>query len=317
MRLRLALGFTLLFVLVAQVARARLAARPPPGQRVDVGGRAVHLWCTGEGSPTVVLEAGLNDGAVQWSLVQAGLRGRVCSSDRAGLGFSDLAPHPPSLEHAVDDLHAALTAAHVEGPLVLVGHSYGALVVRAFQVRYPERVVGLLLVDPAHEVLLDEEALLSRALEDTASQFASLSWLSRLGLLALWPEAIPDRGLAGDALAQYRARLAAGPYFEAAGAETRHFTKSLAAARALPSLGDVPLVVLSRGRADPLPGLTPAEAERWEATWTRGQLTSSRLSTRSRHVVAPGAGHQLPLEAPELVIEWATRLTSSELALGR
>src|SRR5215212_6374691 len=122
----------------------------PVGERVDSGGRALFLSCTGTGSPTVVLEAGSGNGADTWAAVQPEIARftRVCSYDRTGLGQSDSAPiGVRTVQDSVDDLHALLTAADISGPIVLAGHSLGGLIVRLYTSQYPDDVAGLVLVD--------------------------------------------------------------------------------------------------------------------------------------------------------------------------
>ena len=97
---------------------------PPPGQLIDIGGYRLHLYCTGHGDPTVILESGLAGPALQWALVQQELEEstRVCSYDRAGLGWSYIGPSPRTSQQMVNELHALLHNAGVQGPYVLVGH---------------------------------------------------------------------------------------------------------------------------------------------------------------------------------------------------
>jgi pimeloyl-ACP methyl ester carboxylesterase len=120
------------------------------GNRVDIGGRALYVSCTGTGTPTVVLEAGGGNSADTWAGVQPEIARftRVCSYDRAGLGQSDPAPAGVrTVQDSVDDLHALLTAADISGPIVLAGHSLGGLIVRLYASQYPGDVAGLVLVD--------------------------------------------------------------------------------------------------------------------------------------------------------------------------
>ena len=99
--------------------RRDLRTHPAPGQLVDVGGHRLHLWCSGEGSPVVVLETGAGGSSLQWNQVQPGVARttRVCAYDRAGLGWSDLGPTPRSAAKIVDELHILLETAGVAGPL--------------------------------------------------------------------------------------------------------------------------------------------------------------------------------------------------------
>lgn len=121
----------------------------------DVGGRQMYLSCVGEGSPAVVLESGMGDPAAPWLGVESAVAGftRVCSFDRPNTAgsASDPAPKPRDLTDAVDDLRTLLEVAEVPGPYVLVGHSFGGLIVRMFAGEYPEDVGGIVLVDSSHE----------------------------------------------------------------------------------------------------------------------------------------------------------------------
>src|SRR5438067_10878185 len=124
----------------------------PPGRLVDVGGWRLHINCTGKArasQPTVVLEAGIGDFSVEWSLVQPGVAkfARVCSYDRAGAGWSELGPHPRTMHQIVYELHILLEKADVRPSYVLVGHSYGGWLVRLFASKYRSEVAGMVLVE--------------------------------------------------------------------------------------------------------------------------------------------------------------------------
>src|SRR5215510_4849574 len=121
---------------------------PPPGKLVDIGGWRLHLNCTGEvraSQPTVILESGIGDFSVEWSLVQPDVSkfARVCSYDRAGDGWSEMGPHPRTFHQIAYELHTLLDKADVKPPLVLVGHSYGGGLVRQYQSIYPSEVAGI------------------------------------------------------------------------------------------------------------------------------------------------------------------------------
>src|SRR5689334_7171128 len=133
---------------VSEAADAR--AYPPPGQMVDVGGYRLHINCVGTGSPTVVIDAGWGDSSGAWSSwVQpsAASTTRVCTYDRAGLGYSEPGPLPRTAARFARELHTVLRNAEVPGPYVLVGHSAGGLTVRVFADAYPAEVVGVVLID--------------------------------------------------------------------------------------------------------------------------------------------------------------------------
>ncbi len=128
-----------------------------PGTMVDVGGHSLYLQCVGSGSPTIVWEAGAQGSGwtntAQYLLGKLAETSRVCVYDRAGLGWSEPGPYE-ELSHwsaAVADLHTTLEKAGEKGPFVMVGHSYGGLLVRLFAYTYPKEVAGVVAIDPAHE----------------------------------------------------------------------------------------------------------------------------------------------------------------------
>jgi L-ascorbate metabolism protein UlaG (beta-lactamase superfamily)/pimeloyl-ACP methyl ester carboxylesterase len=135
------------------VPRDDVIAIARPGALVDVGGRKIHVNCTGSGSPTVVLVAGEESFAMDWFLVQPDVAKttRVCSYDRAGTGWSDPSGHPETAEGVVSDLHEALRTAGEKPPYVLVGHSIAGIYARIYQLRYRDEVSGLVLVAGLHE----------------------------------------------------------------------------------------------------------------------------------------------------------------------
>src|ERR671910_1269326 len=124
-------------------------AYPPPGEMVDVGGYSLHINCVGQGSPTVVLDAGSGAMSAHWVRVQREVSGttRVCFYDRAGMGWSEMGPDPRDAKQITGELHTLLSKAGIEGPYVLVGHSFGGMYMQTYAARYPEEVAGVALVD--------------------------------------------------------------------------------------------------------------------------------------------------------------------------
>ena len=131
------------------------AAQPPqmPGALVDVGGRRLHLDCRGSGRPTVVVENGGGAFSVDWALVQPAVAKftRICTYDRAGYAWSDPSPLRNLPAEAIADFQLLLRTVSLEPPVVLVGQSIGGILVRDYQRRFPELVVGMVLVDPTHD----------------------------------------------------------------------------------------------------------------------------------------------------------------------
>jgi pimeloyl-ACP methyl ester carboxylesterase len=134
----------------ALASRSDLQRFPAPGRLIDVGGHKLHLYESGSEGPAVILESGISASSLNWRAVQSEIAkvARVCSYDRAGLGWSELCRQPCIPSALAAQLYSLLRAAGIPGPYVLVGHSFGALIVHAFAVEHPDETVGLVLVDP-------------------------------------------------------------------------------------------------------------------------------------------------------------------------
>ena len=143
-------------ILYQWIATRRYRQRfAPPGEFVDVGGHRLHVHCKGGGTPVVLLEAGIAASSISWSLVQSEIASftRACAYDRSGLAWSDAASCPTTFEQIVGELTRVLAYVAPHDRYVLVGHSFGIFVIRAYAERHPDKVVGLVLVDPPTEWL--------------------------------------------------------------------------------------------------------------------------------------------------------------------
>jgi len=309
-RLRRILGLGAGLLVIALVAGAvfqRMSERkdlqlfPPPGKMVDVGGRHLHLYCTGIGSPTVVLIAGLGNDVNHWSSVQPSIAEftRVCSYDRAGLGWSDPSSEPKSADRIVKDLETLLERAGEKPPYILAGHSNGGPYVRLYAAAQPENVAGLLLIDPNPENAPSCSGLpaSSRLLYGSLVSLAPFG-VPRLLLPVLFPlDSSPLSPEAKEKHAALRARTSA---IEAVWAEQAEVCAMLEAVRNSDGLPpNIPIVLLSAGKRPA--GATPGVEE-------MHKQTAEQLSAIDFTVVED-AGHWIQLDRPDLVISRVKLLT--------
>lgn len=263
---------------------------------VDVGGFRMHLYCIGQGSPTVILESGLSDTWLHWYKVQPRVAQftRVCSYDRAGLGWSEPSPKPRTSRMIAEELHALLTRANVTPPFVLVGHSAGGLHARMYTSLYPSDVVGMVLVDASHPEQYRRIAA------------GKNPWLeSVLRQKRLMPFGIPrylgwcGQGM-GDVQPAFRSFDCTMQQKAGWLAETESGDESRRQVGETGSLGDMPLVVLSHD-----PGVNKPDFEQrksYEVSWEQMQEELARLSSRGTRIVAEGSGHHIHRDRPDLVI---------------
>ena len=295
----LAILFAAAGFLYENISEARdFRFHPMPGQRIDVGGYKLHIDCTGQGTPVVILDSGLGDSYVSWMKVQPQIAKftRVCSYDRAGLGYSDSSPHPRTSKVMAEELHTLLHNAEVPPPYILVGHSMGGYNVRLFASLYRGEAGGMVLVDSSHP---EQEKRFPAAFND----------LNKTGvreqefLAYSMPFGIPR--LLGFCDSDPVIRTADCNFHSASEGltELKTFSESAAQAAAAGPLGDLPLVVLSHDPEMPMPDI-PADLEKpINDEWQQMQDELARLSTRGTHVVAKKSGHYIQIDRPELVID--------------
>lgn len=294
---------------------------PAPGQMVDVDGFRLHLHCTGKGGPTVVIDSGLGSFSLDWHLVQPEVAKftRVCTYDRAGYGWSDPGPQPRTSQQIVRELHMLLVNAGIKGPYVLVGYSLGGMNVRLYTHQYPDEVVGIVLVDSAHEDMLSRLPLeFQRPLTTLGKMRLPISILSRLGIMRLMMQLRPPAFVPYfiQRLPQEIQPLALRPrlwpqYFDAVVSELAALGESIAQLCAIGSdntmsLGDKPLVVLTASverSAMEWHSLFDFPIEQYKQGWTVLQAGLTGLSSHSTHIIAEKSGHGIIIEQPELVID--------------
>jgi len=299
------LALAVIVYFTGQYAKTNLAKKfPPPGKMVGSTQHRLHVNCQGQGPVTVLLEAGLNKFSVHWHRVQTLLvqHTKTCAYDRAGLGWSEINQNPSTLQNMVDDLQLVIQSINENHPLILVGHSYGALIVRRYAQLHPENIRALVLVDPANEYMADRLTGYREAITGAASQFKSLQTIATLGLMAISSGRIPAAQLEGQALEQYRAVLATGSFFKGAYAESCTMLDNLAAMQQFGSAlkSEIPVVILSRGRSSQNVRGTINDILDQDDTWASLQDDlANRLN--AKQIVAEKNDHHLQLSEPKLV----------------
>lgn len=275
-----------------------------PGRLVAVDGFKLNMHCTGQGSPTVVLESGLADALDSWIRVQPEIARftRVCSYDRAGYGYSEAGPMPRTSDRIAADLHTALENAGEKPPYLLVGHSFGGYNVRVFNGKYPEDVAGMILVDATQE---DQYRLLPKAWANLAA-----STRQRAARQDFWAPMYIDLGVARlELLLQGRRAppvILQSKYIRARTSELLNIEASAEQARAAGQTGQKPLIVLTAGKpvdSSLRAALGEQDCYAFQETWMNDlQVRLTKLSTRSTRRIVADSGHDMPSDNPEAIV---------------
>ena len=287
---------------------------------VDVGGRRLHVNVAGSGGPAVILEAGIAASSLSWALVAKKVAQftTVVTYDRAGFGWSDPAPHCCTALDSAQDLALLLDKAGIRGPLVLVGHSFGGLIVRLFEQTYPERAAGLVLVDPVCRVEWRDAGEQQKRMLSRGVRLARRGeLLARLGVVRLALNLLMS---GSRTIPKMLARVSAGrgagvterltgevrkmprelwPAVAAHWSQARCFRAMADSLENLPvsvmqidedrSQGDLPIVVLSAGSAS---AQAMAEHEH-----------DAGMSRAGVHSVVLGSGHWIQPDVPDSVVD--------------
>ncbi len=290
------------------------------------GGRRLNMTCVGEGSPTVVFEQGGEGSLVNWRRVQKPISAmtRTCFYDRAGFGFSDPPAGPVTGLDVTDDLRALLTAADVDGPIILVGHSIGGFYATLYADRFFEDVVGLVLIEPGFAGQFDPASLTQRRREQAAIA-EGYDWLSGCADLARAGRLTREdpQGcfrLGGDrtgAETAYLLRMHTRPhwyeaeasqshsYFPAGDEEPESWRQERLARRSFDAL---PMRVLSAEVVAREQVQDDAAHAAFVVHWRAGHQALAARSTRGTMETVAGAGHFIQLDKPDVVIDAVRRV---------
>ena len=302
---RILVGFVLVLLIAAlagfiyeNVSEARdRRFNPMPGRLVEVDGHKMHILCTGQGGPTVVLDSGLGDSFVSWRKVQPQIAEftRVCSYDRAGLGYSEPRDEPRTSRVMASQLHALLQAANIEPPYILVGHSMAGYDVRLYANAYPSEVVGMVLVDASHPDQENRFPLELKAMEGSWSREQEfITYTLPFGIPRLF-------GFCDDDPVERAAECNSNSAREQV-AEMKALPESAAQTAKIGSLGSMPLVVLSHDPDRLNSELPPDIAKSTNQAWEKMQEELAHLSTRGTQTISKNSSHYIQLDDPQLVI---------------
>lgn len=276
-------------------------------RQVPIGiGRSLNLLCEGRGAPTVILESGTGDGMAVWRWVQPVLaqHHRVCAYDRAGLGLSRPDLNDRDLNGIVSDLERLLASAHLRPPYLLVGHSFGGMVIRLYARRHPANVLGMVLVDPPSEGQMGRIAKIIPEANQMLTQEIdhSRTCAKAKELTGDCAPSIPD-----DAPADVAARLksATRVHFLTQAAEMEADVDGRNDAeieQAGTNLGDLPLTVLTSEQFRTNEHMPPELRAASQNLWMTFHSEIAAHSRRGSNLVVPGTGHYIQLERPDAVI---------------
>jgi len=305
---------------------------PAPGQLVDVDGRQMHIFCQGNGSPTIIADAGNGDFSLTWGLVQPEVaqHTRICVYDRAGYGWSEASPEPRTAQQMTAELHTLLQNAEIEGPYILVGHSLGGFNVRMYASLHPEEVVGMVLVDAAHEETLTRlPAEFTQTLQQQEGTRAVMQLMAQFGVFRLMGESVGQRflpehvrNLPEGQRTVYLMLTSHPSFFATARAEMDLFAESGKQVSQMGGLGDLPLVILSAKDAQSAEAMRAEGApddfpfDKFQTTSQALQRELASLSTNSTHILVADSGHYIQLDRPEQVIEAIQQLLDQSRVLA-
>lgn len=286
---------------------------PPIGKLVDVGGYNMHLYTTGTGGPTVVLDAGMGCNTLGWSLVQPEIAkfARVTSFDRPGNGWSDESPLKRTSQNIVTELHIALHKANILGPYILVGHSFGGLNARLFASLYPDEVLGVVLVDSSHEDLMEKIPMpqMNHTIMMLASRLGIVRLFTHLPLykkgVAVFPKQVQN---------QLLTQLRTTKFMRTVLQESSQVKTSCDQLKAVGGhLGDKPLIVISAAKATSAEGsgLTQEQIDAIHIPFKELQKDLVTKSTQGKQIFAEESDHMVTLNQPQIIVDSVKEMIDS------
>jgi pimeloyl-ACP methyl ester carboxylesterase len=310
LKLFAALVLACLFVAAAGAAYNALSLRHyrklsgVPGKIYNVDGYAMHLYCTGQGSPAIVLDTGLGDDFTIWATVQPELSKvtRVCAYDRAGFGWSELRPGVQDANALAAQLHQLLAVAGVQRPFILMGHSIAGLHLRSYAAHYPADLAGLVFVDGATPLQDDRVPHELVTIQDQQRKempwqrlLMTLGWYRAKGLCTDVPAGFESDSLWIKADSCVPSQMSAVEHEldaeRASGEETLHAGP----------FGSLPILIFSRDPTVLASNWPPAVSRANAVVWNQMQEEAKSLSSQSRRIIAKGSDHYVQIDRADLI----------------
>ncbi len=273
----------------------------PPGKLVDVGGYQLHFNVKGNGPETIVIEPGTGSWSLQWMELQNELskQFRVVTYDRAGYGWSDTSPYSRSANNIVEELHIGLTKLGINEPFILLGHSYGGLIVKAYVNKYKEDVKAIIFADAATEFQFQKlPPAVAMVLESGKAQFKRTGAMARAGMLSAAQMPI-DSALNSQFWEVYQETIAQPSFYDVMFNEMDLLPRTYAYSAIEKPIRQPILVITadnSFGAFSSVPGLPVEDSN---TTWFELQKNLLSVSTKSKQEVIPNATHHLLLTAKD------------------
>lgn len=290
-------------------ARAKaLREHPAPGRLVAVDGAQLHLDCRGTGSPTVVLESGMDPfGSISWSLQHDKLAAvtRTCAYDRAGIAWSQIGPNPRTGGQIASELRALLRGGGESGPFVVVGHSMGGLYARIFTGAYRDEVAGLVLIESSHPEQFERMTISGGFRPPPRLLIRAATLLRGLGVMRfVMPGELDLKSIPESRSRALKAVSASS--IATVLSEFGEIRTSFEQASQVDSLGAMPLLVVAIGEAPDaarIPGIDQAQANAGHAQWVELQSELAELSSVGELIEVPDPMHYLQFSQPDAVVD--------------
>ncbi|MEI6266310.1 MAG: alpha/beta hydrolase [bacterium] len=267
----------------------------PPGQIVDVNGHKMHIYCTGEnnGKPTVILESGAGGNYYDWYKIQPNIAKytKVCSYDRAGIGFSDTTNNKHNNLDVAKELQNLLNAANVPSPYILVGHSLGGFNIRLYTDKNKTKVAGMVFVDSSvPEMATFKPTFLDKIIYE--ANIKLLVFSSYTGLVRLVMTINPNMYAYPTDTRLLLAGIVTPKQFIAGSKEVSDSNINFEEVRKTNNFGVIPITVLTaKGSADV------------EPFWKEWQQNLSKISQNGKQIIVPNSNHYIHIDQPQVVID--------------